>query len=79
MNFTDEVKLFKTIFLKADYLLRFMESIIRNLKSTMDEVDQFIIPQSLFDEHKPYILIDILFCEKNENQSKALSKKIVFQ
>ena len=31
MNFTDEVKLFKTIFLKADYLLRFMESIIRNL------------------------------------------------
>ena len=41
----------------------------------MGAVDQFIIPQSLFDKHKAYILIDILFFEKNENKSKGIIKK----
>ena len=33
-----------------------------------------VIPLRLFDEYKPFILTDILFCEKNENKSKGFIK-----
>ena len=66
MNFTDEL---------TDYLLRFVDSIIRNLYSTTDAEDPFIISPSLFDEHKRFILTDIPVCEKNENKSKNITKK----
>ena len=38
----------KTKVLKADYTLRFADSIIRNFQSTMDAEDPLIIPPSLF-------------------------------
>ena len=50
-----------------------MDSIITKFQSTIDAEDSFIISLSLFDENKPIILIDISFCEKNENL-KILSK-----
>ena len=54
-----------------------MDSIITKFQSTIDAEDSFIISpslfESLFDENKPIILIDISFCEKNENL-KILSK-----
>ena len=50
-----------------------MDSIITKFQSTIDAEDSFIISPSLFDENKPIILIDISFCEKNENL-KILSK-----
>ena len=50
-----------------------MDSIITKFQSAIDAEDSFIISPSLFDENKPIILIDISFCEKNENL-KILSK-----
>ena len=32
--------------------------------------DLFIIPPSVFDEDKPFIVIDIPCCKNNENKSK---------
>ena len=69
----DEAKNIKKQYLKADRPLRFVDSIITKFQSTIDAEDSFIISPSLFDENKPIILIDISFCEKNENL-KILSK-----
>ena len=51
MNVPDEVKHIKTKFLKSDYTLRFVDSIIGNFQSTMDAEDPLITPPSLFDEN----------------------------
>ena len=75
MNFADEVKHIKSKFLRADYPLRFVDSIIRNFLSENDVEESFIIPPNLFDEDKPFLLIDIPFCEKNESKSKDFIKK----
>ena len=63
-----------------------MDSIITKFQSTIDAEDSFIISPSLFDENKPIILIDISFCEKNENlkflsksSTISLMENIVFQ
>ena len=66
MNFTDKVKYNKITFLQPDYPLPFVDSITK-FRSTMYAEDSIIIiPPSLFDEHKPFILIDNLFCGKNK-------------
>ena len=48
MNVVEKAKYIKTKFLKADYPLDFVDSIIRNFQSTMFVEDSFIIPPSLF-------------------------------
>lgn len=47
----------------------------RNFQSTKDAEDLFIISESLFDEDKHFILIDVSFCEKNESNSKDFIKR----
>ena len=37
--------------------------------------DSYIIPPNLFEEEKPFILIEIPFCERNENKSKDFLRK----
>ena len=51
-----------------------MDITIGNFKSAMDAEDSFIIPPSLFDE-KPFIVVDILFCEEKENKYKDFITK----
>ena len=70
MNFSNEVKGIETEFLKADYSLHFVDGIFRKFWSIMDVEDSLIIQPSLFDEDKPFVLIDISFCRKNKNTSK---------
>ena len=68
VNFADEVKRIKTEFIKTDYLLGFVESIIRNFQSTMEMQDSFIIPPYLFNEYKSFTLIVIPFHGKKQQQ-----------
>ena len=78
INSANEVKNIKNTFLKSDNSLRFVISIIRSL----DEEDPFIMPPSLFDEDKSFILIDITVCTKNKNKSIEFRKNFhhfVFQ
>lgn len=70
MNFSNEVKNIETEFLKADYSLHFVDGIFRKFWSIMDVEDSLIIQPSLFDEDKPFVLINISFCRKNKNTSK---------
>jgi len=75
-DFQTEVIYIKNKFLKADYPLRFIDSIVNNFNQcTTEKNDSFIIPPYLFEEEKPFILIEIPFCEKNENKSKDFIRK----
>ena len=40
------------------------------IKSTNDKEDSYITPPNLLEEQKPFVLIGILFCDRNENKSK---------
>ena len=57
--------------MKADYPLRFVNSVtneFRNGKECGDE--SFIVPPTLFEITKPFILVEIPYCELNEIKSK---------
>ena len=78
MNFRDEVKHSKEKFLKANCLLRFVIGSIRKFQSTMDAEHLFIIPPSLFDEGKPFTLVDIIY-GFIKNSINSLMENTVFQ
>ena len=75
-DFDAEVTYIIDIFRKADYLLRFMNNIVKGfVKPTNDLEDSYIVPPNLFNEQKPFILIEITFCDRNENKPKGFIRK----
>ena len=76
-NFEKEIKSIRQIFIKADYPLMFLNSVINQFKNPKkDEMDEsYIIPPELFQEEKPIVMIEIPFCEENEKKSKDFIKK----
>ena len=75
-NFTSEVTVVRNKFESAGYPKRFVNSIIREFNAVKenDECD-FIIPPWLFEEKKKVILVEILFCLKDEISSKHFVNK----
>ena len=74
-KFDKEIPLIKEEFLKADYLLRFINSVVNEFQMGKDCGDEsFIIPPSLFEIAKPFIFVEIPYCELNEIKSKHLLK-----
>ena len=65
---------FKTKILKVDYLLHFVDIIILLLETFNLQRMRNITPPTLLDKDKPFILIDIPFCKKNENDYKDFIK-----
>ena len=65
---------FKTKILKVDYLLHFVDIIILLLETFNLQRMRNITPPTLLDKDKPFILIDIPFCKKNENEYKDFIK-----
>ena len=55
-NFDEEISLIKEKFMKADYPLRFINSVVKG-QECGDE--SFIIPPSLFEIIKPFIFVEI--------------------
>ena len=39
----------------------------------------YIIPPNLFEKQKPFILIEILFCDRNENKSTDFTQKKIYE
>ena len=68
-NFDAVVSYIISKFRKADYA-NIMNGF---LKSTNDLEDLHIIPLNLFETHKPFILTEIQFSERNENKSKEFT------
>ena len=69
-----EIKVIKRKFRNADYPPKFLNSVI-NRFFTPKNKDSFIIPPDPFEESKPFILVEITYCEENENASKHFIKK----
>ena len=75
-KFNAEVNYIIKIFWKADFLLQFISNILNDLmKSTNDLRDSYIIPPNLSEQQKPFILIEIPFCNKNERKSEDFIPK----
>ena len=79
-NFQHEIEQIRTKFKNAGYPPRFIECVIRNFREKArqkeaDVVDEYIIPPNFFDIPKPFILLEIPFCYKNERISHHFLKK----
>ena len=62
--------------MKADYPLRFINSVVNEFQKGKECGDEsFIIPISLFEIAKPLKFVEIPYCELNEIKSRYLLKK----
>ena len=58
-------------FLKSDYTIKFINSIINEFcNETENREDNYILPPNLFKKEKCIIIIEIPYCEENENRPK---------
>ena len=75
-NFDEEIPLIKEKFMKADYPLRFINSVVNEFQKGKECGDEScIIPPSLFEITKPSIFIEITYCELNRIKPKHFLKK----
>ena len=75
-NLGEETPLKKEKFMKADYPLRFINSVVNEFQKGKECGDEsFIIPTSLFEIAKPLIFVEIPYYELNEIKSKHYLKK----
>ena len=74
-NFDIEITAIKAKYNKAGYPRRFIESIIRDFIAPLDKDETFIIPPNMFEVKKPFLLLEIPYCEQNEIASKRFIKK----
>ena len=62
--------------MKADYLLHFTNSVVNEFQKDKEWVDEsFVMPPSLFEITKLFILVEIPYCELSEFKSKVFLKK----
>ena len=75
-NFDEEIPLIKEKFMKADYPLRFINSVVNEFQKGKEcGGGSFIIQTSLFEIAKPLIFVEIPYFELNEIKSKHFMKK----
>ena len=75
-NFDEEIPLIKKKFVKADYPLRFISSVINQFQKGKDYGDEsFVIPPDFFGIAKHFMSIEIPYSELNEIKSKHFLKK----
>ena len=74
-NFEMEIKVIKCTFKNADCPPKLLNSVINQFLTPKNN-NLFIIPPDLFEKSKTVILIEITYCEENENASKLFIKKI---
>ena len=62
--------------MNSHYPLRFINSLVNEFQKGKEcEDESFIIPPSLFEITKPFIFVEIPYCELNEIKSKHFLKK----
>ena len=62
--------------MKADYPLCFINNVVNELQKSKEcGNESFITPPSLFEITKPFIFIEIPYCELNKIKSKHILKK----
>ena len=76
--FQEEVQIIRSKFLTAGFPTRFVDSVIRNFISPMQDKDDSLplIPPFFFEKPLPFILIELPYCPQNERLSKHFIRKI---
>ena len=75
-NFDGDIPLIKEKFMKADYPLCFINSVVNEFQRGKECGDQsFTIPPSLLEILKCFIFVQISYCEMNEIKLKQFLKK----
>ena len=69
-NFDIKIRAVKAKYNKAGSPLRFIESVIQDFITPLDKHESFVIPPNMFVAKKPFLLLEIPYCEKNEIASK---------
>ena len=74
---TKKYLLTKEKFMKTDYPLLFINSVVNEFQKGKEcEDESFITPSSLFEITKPFLFDEIPYCELNEIKSKHFLKKL---
>ena len=63
-NFDEEIPLIKETFMKADYPLLFINSVVNEFQKGNECGDESF-PTSLFEIAKSFMLVEIPYCELN--------------
>ena len=75
-KYDEEILLIKEKFMKADYPLRLIKSVVNEFQKSKECGDEsFRIPSGLFEVTKLFIFTGISYCELNEIKSKHFLKK----
>ena len=75
-NIDEKIPLIKENFMKADYPLPFINSVVSEFQKDKEcGNESFIIPTSLFEIAKPLTFVEIRYCELNKIKSKHFLKK----
>ena len=74
-TFDIETRAIKAKYNKAGYRQRFIESVTRDFIAPLDNDESFIIPPNMFAVKKPFLLLEIPYCEQNKIASKRFIKK----
>ena len=77
-NFGEEAPLKKEKFMKADYPLRFINSVVNEFQKGKECGDEsFINSTGLFEIGKPFIFFEIPCCELNKIKSKFFRRNFI--
>ena len=74
-DFDTEITAIKNKYSNADYSIRFIRSIMYNFNKPPEDDVSVKIPPNLLDETKPFLLIEVPYCEINETASEHFTKK----
>ena len=79
--FKTKLKILKQKFSKANFLLRFINSLVAQFNNNThndnerNEKEEMIIPPQLFEIRKKTLFLQVAFCEANEKRSKSFLNK----
>ena len=78
-NFGNETKIIKEKFVKAEYPLVFINSVLRDFNNKtippVADEDEYIIPPYLFETPKKKIMFEFPYCPQNEIKAKCFLSK----
>ena len=74
LNFDTEIKIIATEYSKAGYPLRFIKSVIPDFTIYFNKEGSVLIQLNLFEVKKPFLSLEIPYCELNETALKRFIK-----
>ena len=75
-NLDIEIRSIKAKYNIVGYPRRFIESVLRDFIIPLDKDESFIIPLNMFAVKKPFLLLEIPYCQQKEIASKQFIKKL---